>query len=349
MQKTSLIVVIMLLTLAPYGLDSRPAKRVNYESITFLGGDGHSYTRYTTTRSDQTTYEVFFDKTDTLDDYLYINPNQYEYVESDPQANILRFAQGNYGLISVGDYVNKEHPEQSLVTQNADGVFMLRSWDGKKQSNGHYGFWNTPQNFSTFAIAWVLPENFELIEYHGNRDGEWVQRGNTLTFFADNVNDLTFELHYRHTTQSTYTSVRDQLQDAEHVAVEQQADGVKVILGAEILFASGSVTLSDEGEAVLKNLAQSVAADENLEVIVEGHTDDITITGALADVYPTNWELSSKRALNVVHELSSAGIPPERLQARAFGPFRPRVPNDSAENRRTNRRIELTLRPLKTD
>ena len=163
------------------------------------------------------------------------------------------------------------------------------------------------------------------------------------------MNDLTFELHYRHTTQSTYTSVRDQLQDAEHVAVEQQADGVKVILGAEILFASGSVTLSDEGEAVLKNLAQSVAADENLEVIVEGHTDDITITGALADVYPTNWELSSKRALNVVHELSSAGIPPERLQARAFGPFRPRVPNDSAENRRTNRRIELTLRPLKTD
>ncbi|MEM7098095.1 MAG: OmpA family protein [Pseudomonadota bacterium] len=329
--------------------NGREPERVNYESITFLNSDGHTYTRYTTTRSEQSQYEVFFDKTDTLDDYLYINPNQYEYKETDPRANVLRFDQGSYGLISVGDYVNHSQPELSLVTRDSDGIFTLQTWDRKKQGNGHYGFWNMPDNFTTFAIAWVLPDNFQIIEYHGNREGEWVRRGNTLTFFASDVNDLTFELRYRHVSQNTFTSVRDQLQNEQHVDVEQASDGIKVILGTEILFSSGSVTLSDEGQAVLQEIAASVIEDPTLEVIVEGHTDDITITGALADTYPTNWELSSKRALNVVHELSSAGLAPQRLQARAYGPFRPRVPNNSAENRRTNRRIELILRPLARD
>ena len=140
-------------SIQPAQASSPASGPVNYETITFLNTDGHSYTRYTTTRSDQTSYQVFFDKTANLDDYVYINPNEYEYSESDPKANVLSFAQGNYALISVGDYVNHDHPERSLVTQDSDGTFTLSSWDGKKQSNGHYGFWNSPANFSSFAIA----------------------------------------------------------------------------------------------------------------------------------------------------------------------------------------------------
>ena len=319
---------------------------MNYESVTFLAGDGHQFTRYTTTRSDKGNYDVFFDKADRLQDYLYINPNQFEFIDTDPHANILRFKQGNYALISQGDYVNHEYPERSSVREDADGLYTLTTWDGKKQPNGHYGFWNTPNNFTSFAVAWVFPENFHIIDYHTNREGEWVKRGNTLTFYAMDVNDLSFEIRYRLLTQQTYTSVRNQLKNVENAAVKQNEDGITVILRNEILFSSGSASLSDPGQELLRALASNIADDATLEVVVEGHTDNVTITGPLADIYPTNWELSSKRALNVVHELSSAGINPKRLQARAYGPFRPRVPNDSDESRRTNRRIELILRPL---
>lgn len=318
---------------------------VNYETITFLANNGHQYTKYTTTRSTANTYNVFFDKSESLENYIYINPNNYQFDEADNLANVLRFQQGSYGLLSQGDFVNTTAPQKSLLTIDSNGIYTLRTWDGSKQNNGHYGFWNSPGDFSSFAAAWVFPDNLQLMEYHSNRRGEWVQRGNTLAYFSENVNDLTFEIRYRPAAQQTFTALKEKTQDMQHVDVEQSEAGVTVILDNEILFASGSASLSDPGLAVIGKLAESFNDSPELDVIVAGHTDNVAITGSLAEIFPTNWELSAKRALNVVHALSSAGVAPERLQARAFGPFQPRVPNNSAENRRTNRRIELSIQP----
>ncbi len=339
MKRGKLPAGVLLLCLA---LPGRAA--VNYETITFLAADGHRFTKYTTTRSDEATYSVFFDRSERLEDYLYINPNEYEFDANNNGTNVLRFNQGSYGLLSQGDYVNVQQPEKSLVTVDSTGTYTLTTWDGNKQPNGHYGFWNTPDNFTTFAAAWVFPENLHVLEYHSNRRGEWVQRGNTLAFFGRQLNDLTFEIRYRPAAQPTYSALRREIQNMEAVEVEQASNSITVILKNEILFSSGSATLSDAGQQVIYNLAQNFAdGDDN--IIVEGHTDNIPITGSLAEIYPTNWELSAKRALNVVHALSSAGIEPTRLQARAFGPFQPRVDNYSEENRRINRRIELIIQP----
>jgi outer membrane protein OmpA-like peptidoglycan-associated protein len=57
--------------------------------------------------------------------------------------------------------------------------------------------WNQPGNFSRFVQAWVFPEVFTILDYESNREGEWVERNNTLTFFAADVNDLTFTVRYR--------------------------------------------------------------------------------------------------------------------------------------------------------
>lgn len=311
---------------------------VSYETLYFLNDDGKSYTSYATTRTDEESYEVFLPKGSSLEAYLYIFPNEYRWdTESSDVSDTLQFAQGSYALINQGAFNDKQ------VTIEDDGTYTLRSWDGTKEFNDHFGYWNDPDDFSNFAIAWVFPEHFELIDYRSNREGDWVQRGNALTFFGYDLNDVTFEMSYRAKTQRTFTALQENL--AENVEIEATSEQVRVVLANEILFPSGSVDLSEAGIALLTDLAAQVAGDDSLNVVVEGHTDDVMITGELKERFPTNWELSAKRALNVVHQLASAGIAEARLEARAYGPFRPRMPNTSKANRTANRRIELILIP----
>ena len=79
-------------------------------------------------------------------------------------------------------------------------------------------------------------------------------------------------------------------------------------------------------------------------VRVEGHTDNVPTNGA--GNFPTNWELSSARALAVVRFLQECGVDPTRLSGAGFGEFQPISPNDTPEGRSLNRRIEIVLVPL---
>ncbi|XOV82976.1 MAG: flagellar motor protein MotB [bacterium] len=320
--------------------------KVSYETLTFIDSDGYSYVNYATTRSDVNSYTVFLDKAENLGDYLYINPNQYQFDDSEPAFNQLKFDQGSYATISQGSFINALQPEKSAVRIERDGTYRLQTWDGSKQSNGHYGIWNTPDPFARFAAAWVFPAQFEVTGYHSNREGEWVQRGNTLAFFTNDANNLTFEFTYQRRSQPAFSALKAQLENNRAVAVEQQGDALKVTLTNEILFASGSAELSAAGRDLLRNVVSNLSSRDAYNFIVEGHTDDVPIRGQLQRLYPTNWELSAKRALNVVHALDDAGIDPGRLQARAFGAHKPRVPNDNDDNRRENRRIELLIEPV---
>lgn len=319
---------------------------VSYETLTFIDGDGHRYVNYATTRSDVDNYTVFLDKAENLGDYLYINPNRYEFDESASMSNELRFDQGSYALINQGDYVNASAPEKSAVKVSSDGTYALRTWNGQKQPNGHYGIWNTPDPFDRFASAWVFPDQFELIEFSSNRTGEWVQRGNTLAFFAHSVNNIVFDITYRRRAQPELSALKERLQTNDAIAFEQGEDNFKVILTNEILFASGSAKLTGPGRALIEDMVEGLVAEDRFEFIVEGHTDNVPIRGSLKRRYPSNWELSAQRALNVVHALSQAGVNPNQLQARAFGAHKPRAPNDNTENRSTNRRIELIIQPV---
>jgi len=324
-------------------------KEVSYETLTFVESNGRRYTNYTTTRSDVPEYNVFLHKSESLDDFLYINPNEFDIEEASADTNVLRFKQGSYALMSQGDYINEAAPEQSLLHIDENGVYRLSTWNGVKHPNGHFGIWNTPANFASFAAAWVIPERFTVLSYESNQPGEWVRRGNTLAFFAKDVNDLTFDITYEPNASATYTALKSALADLDAVNIQQSANSVTVIVENEILFPSGSANLSIHGRDLIDNVATGLESSAGFHVIVEGHTDDVPITGELTQRFPTNWELSAARALNVVHALSHAGLPPERLQARAFGPFQPRMPNSNEISRRANRRIELIIQPEDID
>lgn len=133
------------------------------------------------------------------------------------------------------------------------------------------------------------------------------------------------------------------------VTISQLKGQLSVNLLDEILFDSGSAAVKAEGREVLARVGEVLKGLDDKGIVIEGHTDDLGITGELARRFPTNWELSTARATSVVRYLQeSAGIPPDRLSAAGFGPYRPVAPNDTAEGRARNRRIEIKLVPLES-
>ncbi|QRK12677.1 OmpA family protein [Archangium violaceum] len=116
-----------------------------------------------------------------------------------------------------------------------------------------------------------------------------------------------------------------------------------VNLKDKILFASGSARVGKEGEAALKKIAEALKGVQGKIIRVEGHTDDVPTDPK--GPFPSNWELSLARAMAVVRALQDAGVDPTVLSAAGYGPYQPIAPNDSADNRSLNRRIEIVLAP----
>jgi chemotaxis protein MotB len=131
------------------------------------------------------------------------------------------------------------------------------------------------------------------------------------------------------------------------VQVQRIRDQLRVEMVDEILFDSGESAIKPAGLEVLRRVGAILKKVENRRIEVQGHTDNVPITGALAKRFPTNWELSAARATNVARFLQdTSGIPPARLSATGFSEFRPRASNDTEDGRRKNRRIEILLGPL---
>jgi chemotaxis protein MotB len=122
--------------------------------------------------------------------------------------------------------------------------------------------------------------------------------------------------------------------------VRQYKDMLTVEVAEQLFFDSGKATLKDTGKEVLKKVGEALKGYDDKMVRVVGHTDNVPIATAQ---FPSNWELSAARATTVVRFLQANGVPPERLTASGRGEFSPIAPNDDAEGRRKNRRIEITL------
>jgi chemotaxis protein MotB len=114
-----------------------------------------------------------------------------------------------------------------------------------------------------------------------------------------------------------------------------------VKLKDKILFSSGSAKLGKEGKVALDAVAAAFKDLKGKNVIVSGYTDDVPI--GKAGGYQDNWDLSAARAAAVVRYLESKGVDPRMLGLSGYSEYRPLAPNDSAEGRSQNRRIEIAL------
>jgi chemotaxis protein MotB len=127
------------------------------------------------------------------------------------------------------------------------------------------------------------------------------------------------------------------------VTISELKGKLTVNMEAAILFDSGKADVKPEGLDILGKMVETLKNVKEKAIRIEGHTDNIQITGALVRTFPTNWELSAARAINVTKFLQEQGINPGNLSAAAFAEHKPVADNSTKEGRTKNRRIEITL------
>jgi len=149
------------------------------------------------------------------------------------------------------------------------------------------------------------------------------------------------------TKDSLITEMKKEI-DNNQIQITQLADKLKVSIVDKILFPSGEADITPEGLAVLERVGNLLKGMKDKIIRVEGHTDNVPIRGRLAKKFPTNWELSTARATNIVRLLQeTVEIDPTRLEAVGLGEFQSIASNDTKEGRSQNRRIEIALLPLR--
>jgi chemotaxis protein MotB len=147
---------------------------------------------------------------------------------------------------------------------------------------------------------------------------------------------------------ATYESLLDKMKseiDRGQVTISELKGKLTVNMVDAILFDSGRAEVKPEGLAVLRKVVSILKDVDDKAIRIEGHTDNARITGLLAKTFPTNWELSAARALNVTRYLQDQGIDPAVLSAVAYGEYKPVADNDTPEGMAKNRRIEIILIP----
>jgi chemotaxis protein MotB len=130
------------------------------------------------------------------------------------------------------------------------------------------------------------------------------------------------------------------------VRLTESGGKLRVDLVDKILFESGEATISKRGEGVLAKVGAVLAQIDDKTIQVSGHTDNLPLGEKLTGQFPTNWELSTARAVTVVRFLvEKASVPPQRLVASGYGEWSPIASNKTPTGRARNRRIEILLTP----
>lgn len=127
----------------------------------------------------------------------------------------------------------------------------------------------------------------------------------------------------------------------EEVNVYREEDGVSIVIVDNLIFDTGDATVKEEAKAIIGQLTGFFQSIPN-SIVVEGHTDNRPIQ---TEKFPSNWELSSARAANMIHLLTKDyGIAAERLAAVGYADTRPVAANDSPENWQKNRRVVIYIK-----
>jgi chemotaxis protein MotB len=128
------------------------------------------------------------------------------------------------------------------------------------------------------------------------------------------------------------------------ISIKKYGGELVVGVSDRVLFERGEAQLNKRGEKVMKRVAETIKANPERVFQVAGHTDDDPLGGALAEKFPTNWELSTARATHVVRFLiEQGGVEGRQLVAAGFAEQRPAASNRTEKGKHKNRRIEITM------
>jgi len=140
-------------------------------------------------------------------------------------------------------------------------------------------------------------------------------------------------------------SMQKEIEEGQ-ITITQLADHLSVSMIDKILFPSGEAGITPEGLEVLERVGNILKNTKDQMIRVEGHTDNVPIHARLQKQFPTNWELSTARATNVVRFLQEKiGINGILLHAVGMSEYHPVASNKTPDGRSQNRRIEINLLP----
>jgi chemotaxis protein MotB len=134
-------------------------------------------------------------------------------------------------------------------------------------------------------------------------------------------------------------TLKEQIQSGQ-VEISELKGKMTVKLKDKVVFSSGSAAINKQGREALDAVGKAFQGLQGKNVIVAGYTDNVPVKGG---PYKDNWDLSTARAVTVVRYLQTQGVDAKLLGAAGFSEYRPLAPNDTAEGRSQNRRIEIAL------
>jgi chemotaxis protein MotB len=128
------------------------------------------------------------------------------------------------------------------------------------------------------------------------------------------------------------------------ITVKVKNGKVYVSLAEQLLFGSGSIDVDPKGATALQQLAKAIKDQKDINILVEGHTDNVPISKK--SLYMSdNWDLSVMRATSITKILMKAGVAPQQITASGRGEYSPLASNDSPQNKQKNRRTEIIITP----
>ena len=133
--------------------------------------------------------------------------------------------------------------------------------------------------------------------------------------------------------------------NAQDLQVSVKNGKVYVSLSEQLLFKSGSTKVDPKGQDALRKLAVALKDKKDVNVLVDGHTDNVPIKGATASGARDNWDLSVMRATEITRLLTTAGMEPAQVTPSGRAEFLPLAPNDTPANKALNRRTDIILTP----
>ena len=128
------------------------------------------------------------------------------------------------------------------------------------------------------------------------------------------------------------------------ISVTVKNGKVYVSLAEQLLFGSGSIQIDQKGVSALQQLAKAISQEKDINILVEGHTDNVPVSKKSAYMND-NWDLSVMRATSITRILTKAGVSPDQLTASGRGEFSPLAANTSSDNKQKNRRSEIIITP----
>jgi len=158
----------------------------------------------------------------------------------------------------------------------------------------------------------------------------------------ETLRQIEAETKKRNEIYARFVSELQKMIDGGQLTVSIEHGRIVINLPNNILFASGHTSLNADGQKAIKQIAGVLKEFADRRYQVEGHTDNVPIQSSR---FPSNWELSTARALSVVHLMIKEGVVPENISAAGFGEFRPRADNETKEGQALNRRIEIIMLP----